>query len=256
MLISEKPEMLFQTELLIRSVKKFSQNRISHFSIVVNGEQDTSSIVYPSLTRGTIRNKYIAANAEIWRSPYYWEIPIPHRWFIEPKSDTCVFIDADVIACGDLEPLYNLDKNVFHGVPAYKNHLSEKDWADLDVRETSNYFNMGMLVVPSKYLRVIGEAMMNIMDDVLRNYHEHYYFAGQIAVTKALHDLQIEVNHLPSQFNWYDLNFPQNLDNILFLHYISNKNQVLNSNIDRSKNEYLDIIGRTVIDVFNRKLFL
>lgn len=264
MLISEKPQMLFQTELLIRSVKKFAKNKPSYFSIVVNGEERINSIVYPSLTKGTINNKYIASNAEIWKSPYFWEIPIPNRWFIEPKSEKCVFIDADVIACRDLEELYNLDENFFHGVQAHMNPLSNSEWFSLGLNEEKikklNYFNMGMLVVPSKYLKIIGEGMMKVLQNIIDKFPNRYYYSAQIAVSKALYDLQIPTNHLPEIFNWYDAKPPKNLNEIIFLHYFMNRGHVINlKEINTKANEYTKMIGQIANDVFKssvKKTFL
>jgi len=264
--------MLFQTELLIRSVKKYSSHRHSFFSVVVNGSMQ-SPIVAPNLSPGHVNNEYINRNADIWYSPYYWSIPIPHRWYIEPKSETCVLIDADIIACRDISPIYQIDLSIFHGVLAYTNPLSASDWGSLGIDGLYSvnqykkrngmvhyenryedgmplsYFNMGMLVVPSRYLRAIGERMLVITSHIINKYPELYYFAGQIAVAKALYDLQIPTNQLPNIFNWYDILDPIGLDKIIFLHYFSNRKHITNWAINCTNNEYCDLIKRVTANL-------
>lgn len=255
MLISEKKDMIFQTEFLIRSIKKFSGFRSTQFSVVVNGDVRTA-IVEPSLTKGSVDNRYVMRNADVWRSPYFWSIPIPHRWYIEPKSETCVMIDVDMIACKDISPIFNLDKKVFYGVNAYKKFFSLEDWRKVGV-EKVNYFNFGLLIVPSEKMRIIGESLLNNVKIVTENYKNYYYFAAQIALTKTLYELQLDVEALPREFNWYDMRKEENLNDIIFLHYMSNRKYVKDKNIMIGKNGYLNLINSVAAQVFvEPKLFL
>lgn len=256
MLISETPEMLFRTEFLIRSIKRFSKDFPVFFSIVVNGYSDTH-LIKPCLSKGRVDNSYIVKNAEILRSPFKWHLPIPHRWFVEPKSEVCVFIDADMIACQKLDSLFDLDKGVFHGVEAYKNHLTLQEWRSLGIEKDLRYFNFGMLVVPSHQLRAIGECLLEITKEVVEAYKSHYYFAAQIALAKAIHILNIQTNCLPKTFNWFDLWPESDLSQILFLHYMNNKHYIKSHNIPVGKNSYVDLAHKISNQVFMEdRLFL
>jgi hypothetical protein len=230
MMISDDSTMIYQTEMLIRSVKKFAPGP-SEFSIVVNGQAVVPTTemwirrATAEVVPGQLKNGYISSNAEILFCPYHWRTYTPSRWFIKPKSETCVFIDADMLACCDLTPLYELDKNTVHGVAAFNWHLGEDHWKSLGLNqdEIQYYFNFGMLVVPAKYMTAIGNQMLDMLPKML---HEHSYHAGQISLALSLKKLGIPRNSLPNKFNWYDTLLPDNLDEIILLHYFCNRESI------------------------------
>ena len=258
-MISDNQEMAFRVELLIRSIKKFS-NQPTTFSVIVNGTENKPLTLPLNLTVGTIGNKYVADNAEIHRCPYHWLIPAPSRWFIKPKSDPCIFIDADMIACRDLTPIYNLSKDYLHGVTALNSHLNANQWKSLGMESSDleRYFNFGMLVIPNKYMIDIGTKMFDHIQKITSSFPEHQYFAGQIALACTLKELKVPLNVLPKKFNWYDLLPPQNLEEILFLHYMSNQRKVLNETdaCMISGNPYAKLISETAKSIYRRKIFI
>ena len=227
-MISDRPDMIFRVEFLIRSIKRFCPQP-AVFSVVVNGERQSPLGTSLSLSKGRINNKYISDNAEVIHCPYHWSIPAPSRWFVEPKMDNCVFIDADIMACQDLSPLYNLDKEVFHGVTAFRQTMTDDEWSYIGMnhQELVHYFNFGLLVVPSRLMRDIGNRMLRNVPMIMNVFRKHQYFAGQIALAYTLKEIGVKRNALDQKFNWYDmLPPPPDMQDILLLHYIINKSSV------------------------------
>jgi lipopolysaccharide biosynthesis glycosyltransferase len=231
--------MKFQAETLMRSIMYFSKQDV-YFTIVVNGECSGPIKKPMKLSKSNIDNSFISKHAEVLSCPYHWLVPTPSRWFVEPKAETCVLIDADMIACKDISPLFDLDKKCIHGVTAFDSTsnipisnsnwqplgLSQSDWRSLgffDNNDYKYYFNFGMLVVPSEYMLTIGNMMMDVLLVVLCKFKKYEYFAAQISLAYVLKNSGINKNVLPQEFNWYDLLPEKNLDNILFLHYMNNK---------------------------------
>jgi len=217
--------MKFQAETLMRSIMYFSKQDV-YFTIVVNGECCGPINKPIKLSSSNLDNFFISKHAEILSCPYHWLVPTPSRWFVEPKAETCVFIDADMIACKDISPLFDLDKKCIHGVTAYNVPISRFDLQSLGLFNVSDYkyyFNFGMLVVPSEYMSTIGNMMMDVLPVVLCKFKKYEYFVAQISLAYVLKNSGINKNVLPQEFNWYDLLPEKNLDNILFLHYINNR---------------------------------
>ena len=240
LVISDTCQMKFQAETLMRSIMYFSKQDV-YFTIVVNGECSGPINKPIKLSKSNFDNFFISKHAEVLSCPYHWLVPTPSRWFVEPKAETCVLIDADMIACKDISPLFDLDKKCIYGVTAFDATaftvpisnsnwrslgFSQSDWRSLgffDNNDCKYYFNFGMLVVPSEYMLTIGNMMMDVLPVVLCKFKKYEYFAAQISLAYVLKNSSINKNILPQEFNWYDLLPEKNLDNILFLHYMNNK---------------------------------
>lgn len=129
--------------------------------------------------------------------------------------DMCVFIDVDMIACNDLSPLYELDKDTIHGVTAHNTTvLSDEEWKSIRV-EKENYFNFGMVVVPSKHLHEIGNKLFDVYPEMSQRFSD--YYSGQISLAYITKNMKKNV--LPQRFNWYDKLPFEGRDKIIFLHY-------------------------------------
>ena len=117
---------------------------------------------------------------------------------------------------------------------------------------------MGFLVVPSQYVRPIVEKMLELMQATIDLVPEHYYYAGQLTVTRALSELDIQANHLPNTYNWLDTHAPINLENVFFLHYLKNREKIVSYyNMGNNANQYLYTINQVAKNVFRpRKIFL
>jgi len=253
MMISDTPSMVFQTELLIRSIKNFSHFPVA-FSVVIQGH-DEGPIKNPlPLININHHNKYLSDNAEMLYCPYFWELGAPCRWFIDPQMDTCVLIDVDMIACSDLSPLFELDKDSIHGVTAFKNKVSNEQWESINLLpdDRQYYFNMGMLIVPSKHLTHIGNKLFDVYPEMSKI---NQYYSGQISFTYIVKEMGLKRNTLPPEFNWYDKQ-PYPNSEIIFLHYFSNRHHVTKKIIDSSThpNKYTELINNTSKKIFLLKL--
>lgn len=229
MLVSDKSDMWFRMELLVRSVRKEAHGRPCHFSVVVNDNEPGPFASPLRLVKREIPNRFLARHVEAFRCPYHWSVPAPSRWFLEPKADRCVFIDVDMIACKDLGPLYDLDPETVHGTTAYSTALPMRDWERIGFGKENMkfYFNFGMVVVPSRHVRSVGDRMMENVPKFMEMFPSHRYYGGQIALAYTLEELGLPRNVLPSAFNWYDLlPFPSDPSEILFLHYFSRQGSV------------------------------
>lgn len=227
MTISDTPYMLKQAERLIKSIKFFSKKKPTEFSIIIQG-YDRSPIINPiPLPKIKIPNKYLSLNCDIHYCPYFWKLGAPCRWHINPKMDQCVFIDVDMIACNDLSPVYELDKNAIHGVTAFKTDiLTDNQWDSLGIskKERLFYFNFGFIVVPSKKMKDIGDKMLKYYSWIAKEYND--YYAGQICLTYICKELGIKRNILETKFNYYDKLPIFDVNQILFLHYLSNRETI------------------------------
>lgn len=251
LLISDTSEMKFQAETLMRSIMYFSKKDV-YFTIVVNGECSGPIKKPIKLSKSNIDNPFISKHAEILRCLYHWLVPVPSRWFIEPKAETCVLIDADMIACKDISPLFDLDKKCIHGVTAYRVPISRFDWQSLGLFNSNDYkyyFNFGMLVVPSEHMSTVGNMMMDVLPVILCKFKKFEYFAAQISLAYVLNNLGVNKNVLSQEFNWYDFLPEENLDNILFLHYMNNRKFFvdLKGSLDSHHNNYTKKISNLIL---------
>ena len=255
LMVSNEKSMLFRAELLIRSIKKFSYNKPVVFSLVINGTQNSEIDKNLKLIDCTVENDYISKNSSVFYCPYHWKIPFPSRWLIDPKMETCIFIDADVIACNDLSQLYNLEKNKIHGVTAFDNKiLSSEKWKKIGFFEDDlkNYFNYGVVIVPSKYVSNIGKEILNNFLKIKNIFKEQEYFTGQITLAYVLKKMNLPVNILPNKFNHVDMLLPNKIEEIIFLHYILNKKNIskISDLFIRSENKYMELIRKTANKIY------
>lgn len=260
-MISDNPSMVFGLELMMRTVKKFSGDRPITFSVVVNGNSREPVLRPLILTKRSFHNDYISKYADVYDCPYHWTLHAPCRWFVEPKGETCVFIDTDIIACRDLTPLYDLDKNTVYGVPAHFNPINADQWASIGMssEEMKFYFNFGMVVVPSKYVKSVGETMMDKVPDFMKLFREVEYFAAQIALSHTLKEIGVTRLSLPKQFNWLDLHpYPNNPKEILFMHYVLNRKHVTDKYAACSLhgNEYAKMISESAKQFYHNNMFI
>lgn len=240
--------MVFRLKLLMLTIKYFSVEK-PFFSVVVN-QHNTSLPLQKELilNRGHICDAYISKNADIYHCDYHWAIPVPARWFIVPKDETCVLIDADMVACQDLSCLNYLDKDKIHGVTTNKQHLTDAEWISLGFSKSDlkYYLNFGLIIVPSSKLLEIGEQMLNNVFYIIDRFPHQQYYSGQIALAYTLKQLMMPINVLPKQFNWYDLLPPDNLNDIIFLHYFRSRQYIVSENTACccNRNEYTKLIGK------------
>lgn len=248
----QKGGMFKWLENTVKSIKFFSHEQQEiFFTVVLQGESknyphsfgfenlnlvnQNEIISYYSKT-----SSYLMNNVEFYYCDSYWELGMPCRWFVKPRSKICCMIDVDMIACNNLSPLYSLDKEFIHGALARNArwiHTKEKVAGGgvdeknllkigLSISDLEKYYlNFGLVVVPSCFLRIVGEELFSKYRWFKQNIHN--YYAGQFALAHTLKDLDLPLNLLPDVFNYYDKDPVAGRESdILFLHIMQNRGSI------------------------------
>ena len=253
MMVSENKKMIAQAEILVKTIKKFSKGKPAEFTLIIQGS-DKSPLNLP-LSLVPYKNSfssYLQRNIEILYTPHYWELGAPCRWFVKPRRPMCVLIDVDVVACSDLYPMYELDHTVVHGVTAFKAHFDDQEWFSIGLtqEDRKNYFNMGMVVIPSNYIKEIGLKLFEVYPKMQKNFPEKAYYSGQISLTHILKSMKINSNCLNSKFNWFDAkDYSEMKETPIFLHYFWSNNKNPNSNnlfVDKNS-EYFSLFQKSLL---------
>lgn len=236
--VSEDALILFRLEILLRTLKKYAQTDF-HFTTVFTGKQRTYGWAKDKMAVSheggmeTIRKiaPYIAENSEILFCPYHYSFHPPCRWFVEPKSDPCIMIDADVLCCSALHSIEAMSKDRVRGLTAYGDHLTLEEWNKIGrwkEQDLQYYFNYGVVIVPNQFLRQIGDTLYDCMLEIEHKTPEkHRYYVGQIALAEAMNRLKTPRSTLSMKYNFadcVDVRYYRNeFDNVVFLHYFTNK---------------------------------
>lgn len=237
--------MLLQAEWFVKSLRKFDTE--SFVTIVITGD---SPLPNYSLRNYSTNNDYLNNNAEILYCEMSHSLHPPIRWFVEPKSETCVLVDSDVLVCS---PIQVPDPSMFHGVIAHKSPCNSEQWfslyknfdLNLELNYRSNYqnqscpyyVNFGVLFVPKDSLLPIGNYLKENMNEiwkVLNRIGGDTYYVSQIVLSMALSKLNIKVNALPLRYNYpdtptYDRSHKDEMENAIFYHYLSLKYKIYNN---------------------------
>lgn len=253
MMISKNSIMTRGLELLIKSIIFFSRNKNFYFSVVIQGD----SLEFPSnldniiqeikkddlkLLNYGISNYVLKIVDEFYFCSQYWRLGMPNRWLIKPKSDMCIMIDVDMLACNDLNDVYNLNRNKIHGVRARNTFIENDFWNKINFSKEDilkYYINFGFVAVPSIYLKVIGEELFYSYKKMTK---VHEYYAGQLALAFTFKKLKFSPNILSKKFNFYDLDQFPGRDNILFLHILGNKKIYEQKIVNNKNNDYENLI--------------
>lgn len=221
MLISANRRMEFQAELFIRSLEFYGQVTDYFFDLfILEGE--------------TISSEYLRAKTNIvhYKSalPYGYTNPwtITPRWDMEPKSDLCIHVDADILIVSNLQKLFDYCKEPgLYGCIANTPPFSLSKWkAALAMfglalpermylykqccgnfqapKETSVcpfYPNNGFLVTHAKYVPRIREEFKRVLATLNDRYRENVYHP-QFSLAIALQILQVPTHVLPNSFNY------------------------------------------------------
>lgn len=244
MMVSETPSMMYQAETLVRTIKKFSHNKPVEFTLILQGyDKGPIKLPLPMVKIDKISCEYLQRNVEIVYTPYYWELGAPCRWFVEPRRSMCVFIDVDVVACSDLSLMYELDQDAIHGVKAMIPHLNDEQWDSIGLNKHDRefYFNMGMVIVPSKHIKEIGTKLFEIYPKMQELFPKKSYYAGQISLTYIVKQMGLKRNSLPKKFNWFDMRpYCQMKEKPIFFHYFINRNKHDNEKLALRDNANVD----------------
>lgn len=226
--------MIFQAEMLIKSLKQFGNPEIT---VIITGEN--KPIISP----------YLYANSEVLINQNHYKNHPPVRWMVEPRSEHMIFIDADMLCCQNLNKIPLTDK--ITGVLAHRNPIQ---WHDLFKKinipfpnqlynplqnKLPNpcpwYVNYGLVIVPKTIFLTIKSGIQDMINFVMI-YTNNSYFTGQIALTLCAYKLNVNMGLLPLRYNYpdkifdpvmnYDTIFPEEMDNTVFYHYLDLKNVI------------------------------
>ena len=182
---------------------------------------------------------------------------ITPKWDIEPRGDVIIGIDADVMVWNQKEVIRVATQCLKHdkicGTIGYGPPIEKWEWQQLfncynmnenyeyqytNVEETCPYYiNNGVVMMPKKTLPVFREYYKKWLFELNRWYHDCYYLC-QIANTFAIKESQLAVVSMPKVFNYTEIdNFElSELDDTIFLHYNTTRDQIKDYGIDNIEN--------------------
>jgi hypothetical protein len=231
--VSNNPAILFRLEILLRTLKANARTDF-HFTTVLTGASDDRNAPLESIPAYFTPSGFLKNHSEFCFCPSHYSLHPPCRWFVEPKSDICVLIDADILCCSSLLELETFSLDRVRGVTAFSNPISEENWKKIgnwSSIDRSLYFNYGLIIVPSQFLKPIGLCLRELISEVDSKIpYDVSRYAGQIALTLAMSSLGIPREAIPFRFNFYDcLEVKQHIEEfreLVFYHYFSNQNSV------------------------------
>ena len=235
--------MWFQCRCFLDSICHLKDN---HFTLVVNGFGQSCEFLYHDHEKELSFKKQLGHNdIDIIFSPITYSEHPPVRWFIEPKSDLCVFVDSDVLLCSiNQEEIKNIKQFDISGMIAHNNPAGIQDWNEIfetfgisnrslnylttdDKQPCPYYVNYGVLFVNSRSIPIIRERLKENLLKLNRSRFRDNHFVGQIALAITLADIQLNKNCLSIRHNYSDFPNYDHLDNernnIRFFHYLTTK---------------------------------
>jgi lipopolysaccharide biosynthesis glycosyltransferase len=123
----------------------------------------------------------------------YYRLLIP--WLI-PKYDKVVYCDGDVVFCGSVKQLYDieLENNLYAAICPYKhNKHIYKDHAVALGLQPNNYYQAGVLLINSK-----AQRDANLRDVYLKEAMKKYVYQDQDIINVVC---QNRIQELPIRFN-------------------------------------------------------
>lgn len=242
MTISNIPKMLFQCKCFLDSLKNSSYE----FTLVINNYRNSNSnnLLYEDTTEAVQFKKILGYDVEILFSPIPHSLHPPVRWFVNPRSDFCVFVDSDVLMCSDIDSkeINEIKKFDISGLIAHENI---ENWDEVfnvfNVKNRSKnyrttktkepcpfYINYGVVFVNSNLMCEIKNILDLNLKKLMKSKFKSSHYVGQIALAVTLADLNLNLNSLPLRFNYPDSpNYDSHLEelhNIRFFHYLYSKN--------------------------------
>jgi len=229
MILSGKPELEFQAEVFVRSLELW-------------GNVDYSLTICQSTT-DKLRSPLLKSRAEAVTFSGGWQNGLG---CVPQKGDVTIYTDADIMVCGDLNPMLKLCENKVGGVIAYQSPYV--NWRELfggcGVRwrrmykqhlggECPYYVNLGFVAVPSSFVPRLNESMLKFLKETERILPGHYH-KPQFAMSLSVESLNLPRVTLPIRYNQPDL-FPKLLkEEPAVMHLLLTKSKVKNWGAVRS----------------------
>jgi len=260
MLSPKKPNMQINAKFCIESIRRFS-----------GFENFYTTLVVPDHEKDHLDSWFYKKKCEVYAYKYNNNFHCPWnfgpRWYIEPKSEFYLALDADVICLNTIASIQKLIKNKsFNAVSAVScpfdlnpfdmwRKLFEaaglifpnKTYSYREKRSIKNksiddyspfYPNCGVLLLNSCLLKDIKKACPEIVKIVDRFCRKNYYFP-QIVSSLLIYYCNFEINELES--NWNSLEtFDNHSPEVIFYHHnrfsiFEKIKNAHNSNLDLTK---------------------
>lgn len=242
---------LFQAETLVKSLKAFSGLAQVDVTLVLTSNSLTESLDM-TLKPTKSKNAYLDKNCEVLSSNTHWSTHPPVRWFVQPKHDTCVFLDTDVLAAGPIE--FDTQGKFWgmlaHSAPfkmdlwqkfsrACAFDLPNKKYLSMHTKEAMPYYvNFGVLFVPSFLVTKMRNNLlinMKVANKFFYSTLNNNYYASQAALTATIYQLGIPHDELPLRYNYsdfpvHDKHSPEEMNNCVLYHYLHLKNEMSSEN--------------------------
>jgi hypothetical protein len=256
--ISNKKNMLFQVEVLRRSLVKYS-NLNFNFHVVIVTDRPIGNWI-PHFDKDFFdeiksKNYTLAKNSFIWKSECHWLNHLPVRWNVPFSCEKIIFIDADTIVVDDLKSIVDSLFEDLAGVPTYSRNITLKIWKDhlngekMSVQEWMNFvrsrkhnlqtsitkefipacFNFGFLIFNKKRFEEIKDIFSDNVNYFTRlNFnHDQKKFTAQLALTSTIFQLNLNFKKLDLLYNLPDYDSCLNdFKNAKVMHYLSSRNLI------------------------------
>lgn len=249
--------------LLIASIKSLKENHFITAVITGSQKLSEEIIFKNEKKEEQLREKFellLDDNIEIYFSSLLFLDHPPVRWFVEPKQEVCVFLDVDMIACSSLVTIEReiLNCNCIAGVLAHSCEFDFLWWNKIfqivNVNFPFNfyktllgnlspfYINFGFIIMTKEIFHKIKKTYIDFIDVLIANKtYKDLYFLPQISLALTIEKFNLQKKILPLRYNYpdyildrksntsnskkitVDKYFPQELDNIVFYHYMASK---------------------------------
>lgn len=230
-----------KTKLLEKSIKSLIKNGgiETKVTIVINSNSSNQKIS-------------IFGDVNIIEDKSYFRDHPPTRWFLDQKSEVCLFFDYDILIVSSLKELVEtcLAEQRLCGVMVYDQPIDRNilisAFGDCGVeykedsatwvngRKIPRCYNYGVLAVPKQIvekvrsqldtnIKILNETSKRLKSDDLA------YFVGQVALSVTMRQLDIPTKDMPLRYNFpncipeLDRKFPIEKNNIVCYHMLTKK---------------------------------
>jgi lipopolysaccharide biosynthesis glycosyltransferase len=237
--------------LYIASPDKTKLLKKSISSLIKNGGIE-SKITAVINSNSSNQKMSLDGDVEIIEDENHFKDHPPTRWFLDQKSEVCLFFDYDILVKSSLKQLVEICRieQKLCGVLVYDQPI-QKDilisaFGDCGVeykedsatwvngRKIPRCYNYGVLAVPKQIvekvrsqldtnIKILNETSKRLKSDDLA------YFVGQVALSVTMRQLDISTKDMPLRYNFpdcipeLDRKFPIEKNNIVCYHMLTKK---------------------------------
>jgi hypothetical protein len=220
-------------------------------SLIKNGgiESKITAVINSNFSNQKIS---LDGDVEIIEDESHFKDHPPTRWFLDQKSEVCLFFDYDILVKSSLKKLVEICRTEQRlcGVMVYDQPIDrdilmrafgdcgvdyEEDSATwFDDRQIPRCYNYGVLAVPQKIVKIVKDQLdtnIKIINETSKrlNSSELSYFTGQVALSITMRQLDIPTKDMPLRYNFpdcipeLDRKFPIEKNNMVCYHMLTKK---------------------------------